>query len=174
MEGVRSRPRAHGCRHPRVLDSKLDNADMALFFYAGHGLQVNGSNYLVPIDAKLERAGDLNFETIDVDLVLQQMEAAKRINLVFLDTCHAITRCRDRLHGHWVRARLPSDRAWPLFRAASKHDVSFATRPNTVALDGEGRNSPFTTALLRHLATPNVDVGLLMRRVSGRRDRANT
>lgn len=71
----------------REFGKKLDNANLALFFYAGHGLQVSGRNYLVPIDAKLDRPADLNFEAFDVNVVLQQMEAEKRVNLVFLDAC---------------------------------------------------------------------------------------
>ena len=65
----------------REFGRRLDKADVALFFYAGHGLQVGGKNYLVPIDAKLERAGDLSFETLDVGLVLGQMEADKQPGL---------------------------------------------------------------------------------------------
>ena len=71
----------------REFGRKLDDAGLALFFYAGHGLQVSGRNYLVPIDARLDRPADLNFEAIDVGLVLQQMEAAKRVNIVLLDAC---------------------------------------------------------------------------------------
>jgi uncharacterized caspase-like protein len=71
----------------REFSRKIENADLALFYYAGHGLQVTGKNYLVPIDAKLEREGDLSFEAIDVDLVLQQLENGPRANLVFLDAC---------------------------------------------------------------------------------------
>src|ERR1700716_814854 len=93
---------------------KLDGASLAAFFYAGHGLQVGGKNYLVPIDAKVERAAELGFETIKVNQVLAQMEAVKAENLVFLDAC---------------------------------------------------RNSPFTAALLRHMATPGLEVSSLMKRV---------
>src|SRR5262249_14282636 len=71
----------------RELGRKLEGADLALLFYAGHGLQVGGRNYLVPVDAKLERAGDLSLDTIEVGQILAQMEAEKRVNLVFLDAC---------------------------------------------------------------------------------------
>ena len=77
--GMEDKAREFGC--------KLDKASLALFFYAGHGLQVAGKNYLVPVDAKLERAGDLSFEAIDVAQILAQMEAEQRMNLVFLDAC---------------------------------------------------------------------------------------
>jgi uncharacterized caspase-like protein len=66
---------------------KLDGANIAAFCYAGHGLQVGGKNYLVPVDAKVERAAELGFETVEVSQVLAQMEADKRVNLVFLDAC---------------------------------------------------------------------------------------
>jgi uncharacterized caspase-like protein len=68
----------------REFGRKVERADLALLFYAGHGMQVGGKNYLVPIDAKLERTGDLTLDTIEI---LAQMEAEKRVNLVFLDAC---------------------------------------------------------------------------------------
>ena len=71
----------------REFARKLDDASMALFFYAGHGVQVDGRNYLVPVDAKLDRAGTLEQDAVDVLSILRPMEAEKRINLVFLDAC---------------------------------------------------------------------------------------
>ena len=66
---------------------KLPDADVALLFYAGHGLQVAGKNYLVPVDAQIETQADLDFGTIDLDLVLRGMEADARTNIIFLDAC---------------------------------------------------------------------------------------
>ena len=71
----------------REFGRQLEGADLALLFYAGHGMQVGGKNYLVPINAKLERVGDLSLDTIEVGQILAQMEAEKRVNLVFLDAC---------------------------------------------------------------------------------------
>jgi tetratricopeptide (TPR) repeat protein len=156
--------------HNRMVDAirefghKLDQTAIALFFYAGHGLQVSGNNYLVPIDAKLERAGDLNFEAIDINLVLQQMEATRRVNLVFLDACRDNPLSRSLARSLGTRSTAVGS-GLASIQSGVGTMISFATRPDTVALDGEGRNSPFTAALLKHLATPNVDVGLLMRRV---------
>jgi hypothetical protein len=148
----------------RAFSRALDGASTALFFYAGHGLQVAGKNYLVPVDAKLERPGDLSFETIDVGQVLGQMEADTRVNLVFLDACrdNPLARTLARSLGARsasVGAGLAS------IQSAVGTMIAYATQPDNVALDGEGRNSPFTTALLKHLPTPGLDVAVLMRRI---------
>ena len=93
----------------REFGRKLERADLALLFYAGHGMQVAGKNYLVPVDAKLERAGDLSLDTIEVSQILAQMEAEKRVNLIFLDACATI-RWRARFRARSARARRPSVR----------------------------------------------------------------
>src|SRR5262249_21356133 len=67
--------------------ARLDNADLALVFYAGHGLQVHGRNYFVPVDAKLDRETDLAFEAVPLDLVQQVMEQSRRTNILILDAC---------------------------------------------------------------------------------------
>ena len=148
----------------REFGRKLDRADLALFFYAGHGLQVGGKNYLLPIDAKLERAGDLALDAVDVSVVLAQMEAEKRVNLVFLDACrdNPLTRSLARSLGTRsgsVGTGLAS------IQSAIGTMIAYATQPDNVALDGDGRNSPFTAALLKHIATAGADIGSVMRRV---------
>ena len=148
----------------REFGRKLDNADVALFFYAGHGLQVGGKNYLVPVNALLERAGDLNLDTVEVDVVLAQMEAQKRVNLIFLDACrdNPLTRSFARRLG----TRSTSvGQGLAAIQSAIGTMIAYATQPGNVALDGTGRNSPFTAALLKHLGTAGTDIGILMRRV---------
>lgn len=144
---------------------RLDGASLALFFYAGHGLQVNGQNYLVPIDAKLQRAGDLSFETINVNQVLAQMEADKRVNLVFLDACrdNPLARSFARSLGDTRSANV--GRGLASIQSAVGTMIAYATQPDNTALDGAGRNSPFTTALLKHIATPGLEVRSMMTRV---------
>jgi uncharacterized caspase-like protein len=144
---------------------KLDGASLALFFYAGHGLQVNGQNYLVPIDAKLQRAGDLSFETINVNQVLAQMEADKRVNLVFLDACrdNPLARSFARTLGDTRSASV--GRGLASIQSAVGTMIAYATQPDNTALDGTGRNSPFTTALLKHIPTPGLEVRSMMTRV---------
>jgi uncharacterized caspase-like protein len=148
----------------RDFGRKLDKADVALFFYAGHGLQVGGKNYLVPIDAKLERAGDLNFETVEVGLVLGQMEADKRVNLVFLDACRDNPLARSLARALGARSTAVGQ-GLASIQSAVGTMIAYATQPDNVALDGDGRNSPFTTALLKHLATPGLEISSLMKRV---------
>ncbi len=71
----------------REFTKKLEGADISLFFYAGHGLQVNGSNYMAPIDAKLSSYNDLDYEALPMDLIVTAMERNTKVNLVFLDAC---------------------------------------------------------------------------------------
>lgn len=151
----------------REFASALRHARTALFFYAGHGMQVAGKNYAVPIDAKLESAADLQVETIDIDQVMSVMQADEnRVNLVFLDAC------RDNpLTRSFARA-LPATRAVSVGSGLTAVDagrgtlIAFATAPNKVAFDGKGRNSPFTAALLKHIRTPGLDIAFVMRRVT--------
>ena len=102
----------------REFGRELEKADLAVFFYAGHGMQVGGKNYLIPVDAKLERQGDLNLDTVDVASVLAQMEAERRVNLVFLDACRDNPR-HARLRARSARARAPWGTAFPPSRAPS-------------------------------------------------------
>jgi tetratricopeptide (TPR) repeat protein len=148
----------------RAFGRKLDGADLALFFYAGHGLQVGGRNYLVPVDAKLERPGDLSLDAVDVAMVLAQMEAEKRVNLVFLDACRDNPLSRSLARSLGTRSATVGQ-GLASIQGAVGTMIAYATQPDNVALDGEGRNSPFTTALLRHLADPGIDISVLMKRV---------
>jgi hypothetical protein len=145
---------------------KLDGADVALFFYAGHGLQVAGQNYLVPTDAKLERAGDLTFETFDLRQVLAQMETQKRVNLLFLDAC------RDNPLARSLSGALGASRSGAVGRGLAPVQsavgtmIAYSTQPDSVAQDGTGhRNSPFATALLKYVGTPGLEISAVMKRV---------
>src|SRR5262245_8980281 len=148
----------------REFGGKLEHADLALFFYAGHGMQVGGKNYLVPIDAKLERAGDLSLDTIDVSQVLAQMEAEKRVNLVFLDACRDNPLARSFSRSLGTRSTSVGS-GLASIQSAVGTMIAYATQPENVALDGDGRNSPFTAALLKHMATPSLEISALMKRV---------
>ena len=148
----------------REFSRKIENADLALFYYAGHGLQVTGKNYLVPIDAKLEREGDLSFEAIDVDVVLQQLESGPRANLVFLDACRNNPLARNFARSLGIRSAAVG-MGLASIQGGIGTMIVYATQPNNVALDGDGRNSPFTAALLAHLPNPGVDISIVLRRV---------
>jgi hypothetical protein len=148
----------------REFGRKLDQAELALFFYAGHGMQVGGKNYVVPTDAKLERAGDLTLDTIDVGQVLAQMESEPRVNLVFLDAWRDNPLARSFARSLGTRSTAVGS-GLASIQSAIGTMIAYATEPDKVALDGSGRNSPFTAALLKHLATPGLDIGSVMRRV---------
>jgi uncharacterized caspase-like protein len=143
---------------------KLDRASLALFFYAGHGLQIGGRNYLLPIDAALERPGDLSFETIDLSQVLGQMEAEKRVNLVFLDACRDNPFAKSLARSMGTRSATVGQ-GLASVQSAVGTMIAYATQPDNVALDGAGPNSPFTTALLKYIGTPGLEVRAMMTRV---------
>jgi uncharacterized caspase-like protein len=130
----------------------LAGADVAIFFYAGHGLQVGGQNYLVPVDARLDNERDLDFEATKVDFILRQMELERegKTNIVFLDACRDNPLSRN-------LARSMGTRSAALGRGLAQVQtgvgtfIAYSTQPGNVALDGEGRNSPFTAALVKHI-----------------------
>ena len=141
----------------------LDKADVALFFYAGHGLQVSGRNYLIPVDARLQGERDLDFEAIALDFVLKQMELERegKTNVVFLDAC------RDNPLGRNL-ARSMGTRSASIGQGLAQVQtgvgtfIAYSTQPGNVALDGKGRNSPFTSALAKHLAGPGRNLTSVM------------
>lgn len=148
---------------------KLVGADVGLLYYAGHGMQVGGRNYLIPVDAALKHEADLEFEAVKVDVIMERMLASTRIKVVILDAC------RDNpLATQLARSMGPLSRSMNVNSGMSRMDtgasgtlVAFATAPGDVALDGEGENSPFTAALLRHIETPGLDIDVMMKRVRG-------
>ena len=142
----------------RTFSAKLDGADVGLFFYAGHGLQVDGKNFLAPVDASLKSDADIDFEALQLDLVLKQMERNARVSLVFLDAC------RDNpLATNLAQSRsLQVGRGLAQIEKAVGMMIAFATQPGNVALDGEGRNSPFTHALLGHIDQEGTTINDLM------------
>jgi tetratricopeptide (TPR) repeat protein len=148
----------------REFGRKLDGAALALFFYAGHGMQVAGKNYLLPVDTKLERPGDLNFEAMDVGLIVAQMESDQRVNLIFLDACRNNPLARSLARSLGTRSATVGEGLAGIQGSVGTL-IGYATQPDAVALDGDGRNSPFTGAMLRHLSTSGLEIGTLMRRV---------
>ena len=134
-------------------------ASVSLFFYAGHGLQMDGVNYLVPVDARLERRQDLRRRAVALDDVTDVMRA--RVNLVFLDACRNNTLARS-LGG--TRA---ATRGLARVERTDGMLVAYATEPGGVAEDGSGRNSPWTAALLEHIGTPGLSVDDMLSEAAG-------
>jgi len=149
----------------RQFDRALQDADAGLFFYAGHGMEYQGRNFLFPTDAVLETEGDIGLGLIDVEQVMQVMETAVDTRLLFLDAC------RNNPLARRFRSALGRSRSAAVGSGLAQMDatvgtfIAYATAPGHVASDGDGSNSPFTTALLEHLDEPGLPVGQLMQKV---------
>jgi hypothetical protein len=147
-----------------VFSARLRPGDVSLFYYAGHGLQVNGTNYLVPVDATLERPADLAFQGQSLDDVIEAITVEDNTAIVLLDACR-----NNPFAGKLLRAKksrnLNVGSGLAPVQAGKGVYIGFATQPGNVALDGEQNHSPFATALLAHMATPGIDIEILMRRV---------
>jgi hypothetical protein len=141
----------------REFDQKLEGAALALFFYAGHGVQVAGQNHLVPVDARLAAEGDIDFESLSLNLILTRMERRAKTSLVLLDACRDNPLARNLARTMGTRSQSVGQGLAEV-RTGLGSLISFSTQPGNVALDGSGRNSPYTAALLRHLEAPGRDV----------------
>ena len=147
--------------------NQLTAAGVALFYYAGHGVQVRGSNYMVPVGANPAKEADVDFQMVDVALVLRQMEGSgTRLNLVILDACR-----NNPLAGRGLRS---TDGGLAQMRAPEGTLISYATQPGNVAQDGDGGNSPYTKALAQTIRRAGLDVfqtfnevGLAVKRSTG-------
>jgi hypothetical protein len=147
----------------RAFARELEDAGTGLLFYAGHGLQVGGQNYLVPVDARLARERDLAFEAIPLDLVLRQMELERetKTNIVFLDACRDNPLARNLARNMGTRSAAVASGLAQVQTGVGTF-ISYSTQPGNVALDGGGRNSPFTAALARHVAAPGASLNSIM------------
>jgi len=132
-----------------ALGGELSSGDVALLFYAGHGLQVRGSNYLLPIDASLVKEADIASQLINVDLVLREMKQAQtRLNIVILDACR---------NNPFAVTGVRSAGLAPVLAPAGSL-ISFATQPGSVAFDGDDGDSPFSKALAATMQRPGLDL----------------
>ena len=147
----------------RDFAGRIVASDTALLFYSGHGLQVAGQNYLIPVDARLVSIRDLEFEAVRLDLILALMESGRDngVSIVMLDACRDNPLARSLARSMGVRSdALPRGLA-PVQSSAGTF-VAFSTAPGKVAYDGDGRNSPFATALLHHIRTPGKSLNSIM------------
>jgi tetratricopeptide (TPR) repeat protein len=145
---------------------KAPSARLTLLYYAGHGMQVDGKNYLVPIDAKLSAPSDLAFETLDLDKVLAGLDDEARANIVVLDACrdNPLARSFASKLGATRSAAVPAGLAG-YATVGTGTLIAFATAPGQTALDGSGGNSPFTTAFIKHVRTRGIEVNQMLTRV---------
>ncbi len=135
----------------------LSGADAGVFHYSGHGLQVAGVNYLVPIDAKLESPAALDFEMVRLDLVQRTMERETKTNILFLDACRNNPLSRSLARALGTRSADIGQGLAPAELGVGTL-ISFSTQPGNVALDGSGRNSPYSGPLIKAIGTPGEDI----------------
>lgn len=147
----------------RDFTEKARDADIAVIYYAGHGIEVDGTNYLIPVDAVLDRDTDAYDEAIALDRILQAIEPAKQLRLVILDAC------RDNPFAKTMKRTVASralGRGLVGVEPARPNTlIAFAAKGGSTAADGDSKNSPFTTALLKYLAQPGLELGKAFRLV---------
>ena len=145
---------------------KAQGADVALFFYAGHGIAINGTNYLLPVDADIKSEMDVKLgSAINIDLTLDQTMSDAKVKLVFLDAC------RDnpfaaKIKSNSATRSVSVQQGLAEMKSGEGTLIAFATGPGQTALDGEvGTNSPFTRALIANIAAPGVEIQQAMTKV---------
>ena len=147
----------------RDFAEKSRKADVAVVYYAGHGIEFDGTNYLLPVDTVLKRDSDVEDEAISLDRVVKTLDQAKRLRLIILDAC------RDNPFARTARRTIETR---SLGQGLAKVEplnsntlIAFAAKAGSTAADGDDQHSPFTTSLLKHLTTPGLDLRMALGRV---------
>ncbi len=141
----------------REFGQALRKGGVGLFYFAGHGLQVQGNNYLVPVDAKIQTESDVRFECVDAGRVLGKMEdAGNTLNIVILDACR---------NNPFSRGFRSAERGLAEMRAPTGSLIAYATAPGSVASDGTGDNGIYTKHLLKNMRTPGLPITDVFMRV---------
>lgn len=146
----------------QAFSREVEGAEIAFVYYAGHGIEIDSRNYLIPVDATLDSDRDVALQAISLDLVTQTVDAAKSLRMVVLDACR-----NNPFASRMVRtsASRQIGRGLAEIEPTGATLVAYSARGGTVAADGTGRNSPFMTALLGNIEKPGLDVSLMFRKV---------
>src|ERR1700733_8820121 len=146
----------------RAFEDSASDADVAVIFYAGHGIEIAGTNYLIPVDAKLASDRDASDEAIDLNRLISTVDDVKRLRLIILDAC------RDNPFLSIMKRRQAQRQIMsglgPV-NVRSETFVAFAAARGATADDGDGDHSPFTTAILHHVPQPGLDIRIAFGRV---------
>ena len=141
----------------RTFGDEINKGAVGLFYYAGHGIQVDGENYLVPIGAEVYTEAEVEDECLKVSSVLRQMESAgNRLNIIILDAC------RDNPFGRSFRS---SNTGLAKMDAPTGSILAYATAPGSIAADGTGRNGLYTSMLLKYMMEPNLVIERVFKKV---------
>jgi len=141
----------------REFAARAESADWAVVYYAGHGMEVGGVNYLIPTDARIAADREIGFEAVPVDQVLNAAERARKLRLVILDACRDNPFASQMRRTMTVASRSVSRGLAPVEPEAGTL-VVYAAKDGETALDGDGTNSPFAAALVKNLPTPGLEV----------------
>ena len=144
---------------------RAQDADAALVYYAGHGIQYQGLNYLMPVDARLEDEYSINYELTRIDDIMFALSKARGVRILILDACRN-NPLAERLTSRGAKRDFAQTRGLARIEAPRGMLVAFATQSDQIAVDGTGRNSPFTGALLKEIEEPGIEIGTLFRRVA--------
>ena len=145
---------------------EVRNADVSLFFYAGHGMEVAGENFMLPTDTKLEDEAALNFEVINSKVVTNAMGGEKKVGIILLDACRNNPFTRSLKRSMIAsRAATVSEGLAAISTEGGGLVIAYATAPGTTASDGDGRNSPFTTALLKWMPEKGLEIEQMLKKV---------
>ena len=147
-------------RVARDFTAAARDADVAVMYFAGHGIEVNGTNYLIPIDARLATDFDVEDEALSLDRLVRALEPARRLRLIILDACRDNPFVQTMQRS--VASRAVANGLAKVEPASSDTLIAFAAKAGSTADDGRGANSPFTTALLKHLTVPGRDVRIAL------------
>jgi hypothetical protein len=149
----------------RKFETEADRADIAVVFYAGHGIEIGGTNYLIPVDAKLASDRDADDEAIALDRMVTSADGAQRLRVVILDACRdnpfTVKMRRERK----VANRAVASGLGKIEPTSTDTLIAYAAKAGSTAEDGDGEHSPFTTAVLKNLTVPGLDIRLAFGRV---------
>jgi uncharacterized caspase-like protein len=147
----------------KAFGDKAEDADWAVIYYAGHGIEVGGVNYIIPVDAELKTSNHVDDEALPLDRLLAKVEGARQLRLIILDAC------RDNPFAQRIASAGGGTRS--VGRGLGRIEpsggvlVAYSARDGRLAQDGDGANSPFAKALVETLDKPNVEISLLFRKV---------
>ena len=147
----------------KTFAAEADNADWALVYFAGHGIELGGTNYLIPTDAKLATDRDVDFEAVPIGQVMTAIDGAHELRVVILDACRNNPFTATMRRG--LGAVRDIGRGLARIEPSQGTVIVYSARPGQVAADGQGADSPFATALAKHLTDPGVEVLKLFRLV---------
>ncbi|HVP45815.1 MAG TPA: caspase family protein, partial [Bryobacteraceae bacterium] len=149
----------------RKFENAADQADIAVVFYAGHGLEIGGTNYLIPVDARLASDRDADDEAIPLERLVSSADGARRLRLIMLDACRDNPFVSSMRKERKVANRAVSGGLGRVEPTSTDTLIAYAAKAGSTADDGDGDHSPFTTAVLKNLPVPGLDVRLAFGRV---------